>query len=48
MFDAHDRFVPRSADFGAEDAGLVGTPYFKVGIAGAVIAWAALMLSLWW
>jgi hypothetical protein len=31
-----------------EDAGLVGTPYFKIGLAGAVIAWAALMVSLWW
>jgi hypothetical protein len=30
-----------------EDAGLVGTPYFWVGVAAAVVAWLALMALLW-
>jgi len=31
-----------------EDLGLVGTPYFWAGIAGAVTVWGGLMLLLWW
>ncbi|WP_156385490.1 hypothetical protein [Ramlibacter sp. Leaf400] len=48
LFNATKRIGQRSAEFGVEDAGLVGTPHFKVGMAGIVIAWGALMLSLWW
>ena len=30
-----------------EDAGLVGTPYFWIGIAAAVALWVVVMLLLW-
>lgn len=30
-----------------QDAGLVGTPFFWIGIAASVGAWAVLMLLLW-
>ena len=30
-----------------QDSGLVGTPYFWIGIAGCVAAWAVVMLLIW-
>jgi hypothetical protein len=30
-----------------EDAGLVGTPYFWVGLGGIVLVWLLVMLALW-
>ena len=35
------------AEMAPEDAGLVGTPYFWTGVAGAVVLWAAVMVVLW-
>lgn len=42
-------FLPRgiAAMIGPQDAGLVGTPYFWVGITAAVGLWATVMLALW-
>ena len=31
-----------------QDTGLVGTPYFWTGLAGAVAVWGVIMLLLWW